>query len=426
MAPVAIPRWAGNTGPADLFNVLFASLGAAVLWKSRNRLAMPLGLSYLLILLGGIIAMANSVLPADSLLGIAQDAYLFLWFLIAVNLLSFDSAALWRTVCLAWALTAAAEGFLAWLLSSSYTFTSSILGYPTEKAGGRALGTFRDPNMAANYLVLSLFILWAAPRPASRKGKWLLTMPILLGILATQSNTAFVALAGGVLIALTVNFIARREAVVATGLAILGVVVMLVATFPVLGWHSIERTTRSLGKVDAFSLSLSRAGGSLERRWERWQDTIRFVGGNVLIGVGPRSADDALEESGYADAAEIHNDYLAAFIERGLIGGLGVLLLFAVASAWTLRVSFSTEVKKEGWSTAWLAGGMMGMILSAITLETLHFRHAWMFLAVVIGLGLSHSSGGLNIPLDPRRPRYAPSLALTRSATSPMDIDRSP
>src|SRR5262249_28661713 len=60
----------------------------------------------------------------------------------------------------------------------------------------RATGTFENPNMFGDYLVVSFFVTWAA----AAGGRWLLYLglPLLgIGVISTHSNGCLVSLIGG-------------------------------------------------------------------------------------------------------------------------------------------------------------------------------------------------------------------------------------
>jgi O-antigen ligase len=104
------------------------------------------------------------------------------------------------------------------------------------------------------------------------------------------------------------------------------------------------------------------------------------------LGVGPAGATEALEVINVPITGELHNDYLSAFVERGVVGGLGVICLFMVATIRTMRIAMDGQLETAGWRPAALFGGVVATLLSAMTLEVLHFRHLWLFLALVMAV----------------------------------------
>lgn len=415
--PLLVPPIGPNSVPADFFNAAFLVLGLAVLVRTRAAARLPLGGSYLLVVTGGLIAVTQSVVPKESLIAVVQDGYLFVWFVVAVNFLISGNGRGARWVATSWAGVAVLVAFVVWFAHYGYPNNVPMLfDYPLVDPWGRSEGTFRDPNMAGNYLVLSLFVLWAAPRPRGVLTKLVLTVPFVFGIYYTQSITALVTLAGGALVAFTVAFVARREAVVAAAIAVIAAGFVAVVVLPVTFLSRPAEVTSSLGETELFDESLGRSNSSLSVRAQRWEEAFRLFGSSIILGVGPSSTDESLAERRAPLSGEIHNDYMAGLLERGLLGALGNLFLFAVASAWAVRVGLDKRYAAQGWRPAALTGGVVVILLAAMSLETLHFRHVWLFFALVVAMGMS--SGGTAAPVGAppafeRRPR-APGLQVRR------------
>ncbi|HEV2755701.1 MAG TPA: O-antigen ligase family protein [Actinomycetota bacterium] len=419
--PLLLPPIGANAVPADFFNAAFVVLGAAVLLRTRARMRIPLGGSYLLILTGGLIAVTQSIVPKESIVAVVQDAYLFVWFVIVVNFLISGGGRATRWVAIVWGFVGVAVALLVWGAWLGYpTNVPMLFGYPLVDPWGRSEGTFRDPNMAGNYLVLSLFVLWAAPRPRNVLVKLVLTVPFLLGIYVTQSITALVTLAGGVLVAGTIAFVARREAVVAAVMAVVAAALVAVVVLPQTFLADPTEVTASLGENELFDESLGRSNSSLSVRAQRWEEAFQLFGSSIILGVGPSSTDESLAERGAPLTGEIHNDYMAGLLERGLLGAVGNLFLFVVAAAWSVRVGLDKRLSAEGWRPAALAGGVVVILMAAMSLETLHFRHVWLFFGLVVALGMrgGTSPAPVGAPAGfERRPR-PPALGVRRRPSS--------
>ncbi|MDQ3916491.1 MAG: O-antigen ligase family protein [Actinomycetota bacterium] len=412
--PLLLPPIGANAVPADLFNAAFVLLGAAVLLRTRARMRIPLGGSYLLILTGGLIAVTQSIVPKESIVAVVQDAYLFVWFVIVVNYLISGDGRGPRWVAALWSAAGVAMALLVWAAWLRYPENVPMLfDYPLVDPWGRSEGTFRDPNMAGNYLVLSLFVMWAGPRPRSLLAKLVLTVPFVLGIYVTQSITALVTLAGGALVAATVAFVARREAVVASVMAVVAAALVAVAVLPQTFLADPAEVTESLGENELFDESLGRSNSSISLRTQRWEEAFQLFGSSIILGVGPSSTDESLAERGGGQTGEIHNDYMAGLLERGLLGAVGNVFLFVVAAAWSVRVGLDQRLTAEGWRPAALAGGVVVILMAAMSLETLHFRHVWLFFALVVALGMRGGSAPGAPASFERRPR-PPALGVRR------------
>lgn len=150
--------------------------------------------------------------------------------------------------------------------------------------------------------------------------------------------------------------------------------------------------SENLGSTETFSDSLGRTEISATGRIERWEEAFLRFGDQVLIGIGPGSTSPALDAMGSPFAGELHNDYLAGFLERGVLGGVGVLAVFVITTGWAFRCGFSRTLREAGWRPSFLVGGMAAILASAMALETLHFRHIWLFFALLAGLALTEPS----------------------------------
>jgi len=384
--PLEVPRMSSQATPADAGMILFILIGGASLWRTRARLRLPLAGSYTLLLLGGLVALSQSLVPGHSAAALVIDFYLFIWFFVAMNVFSNSEGAL-RTAAFTWSLTAVAEAL--YMGAAHLRFPKHVpyfFGNAPTSDFNRTNGTFFDPNLAGFYLVVSLFILWAAPKPASRKVKVLLTIPLVYGVYATQSITALATIVAGTLVALTIAFISRRELATAIVLGLIAALLVTVSVLPDTFGQKPAEILNSLGRTRSFSGTLGRSENSFGGRAQRWLEAIHFFGGNMLIGIGPAATDDSLAFYRAPIGGELHNDYIAGFLERGVVGGVGVLAIFGVATAWAIRAATSRRVRARGWRAPALLGAMAAALLTAMTLETLHFRLLWLFFALVVGI----------------------------------------
>jgi hypothetical protein len=391
--PILIPPISANAVPGDIVNVAFIVLAAGILWRTRGSLRIPFGFSYLLFLLGGIVALPQSIDPSTSALTLVEDAYLFVWFLLATNSMAQGLAATPSVFCRVWVLVGLVVALLAWLALLGYPdHVPLIWGWRPIDVHGRAVATLRDPNLAGNYLVVSLFVLWAAPRPTKPLAKALLSVPFVLGLGATYSNTALISLLGGSIAALAVGFLGRNRLRMAIALALAtGTLLLLIGLDPpVARWPS--QITSSVGRTAILNRSIGRVDDSAADRQQRWQQALYLFGGQVVWGIGPASTTQALASLNAPISGELHSDYVAAFVERGILGGLGATTLFVVATIHGINIAFNRKLRSQGWRPPALVGGTVAISLSAVALEVLHFRHVWLFFALLMALRLQAGS----------------------------------
>src|SRR4029077_19583026 len=126
---------------------------------------------------------------------IVEDLYLYLWFVTLADFLGRrvrpgDVAMLWVGVACLVAFVTIADGYFG-------LFGGHFAGLK------RATGTFENPNMFGDYLVVSFFVAWAVAA-AGRPIVYVALPLLLVGVRSTASNGCMVSLLacfGGVLVA---------------------------------------------------------------------------------------------------------------------------------------------------------------------------------------------------------------------------------
>jgi hypothetical protein len=388
--PILIPRGPQNSVPSDVPALVLIGFGAAVLWTTRTTIRLPLGLSYTLILIGGLLGAAQSIAPTVALTATLIDLYIFVWFLVLVNLMRLSGYGAIRTAGVAWVwtgLVVGVVGTIGWALG--HERVPSILGYDFVDRFERFSGTFRDPNMAGSYLVMSLFVLGASPWPRRWSTKLLFAVPLLIATQATRSNTALFALAAGIVAAVLVHVITSRRSALAAALVVAACGLAVVAISPTSVVGAPGTVARDLGETSAFSGSLGRFDRSLGARLKRIDQSFRLFGPNLILGIGPSTTNETAFMLQASVQGELHNDYVAGIVERGVIGLIGVVGVMAVSLKTSVFLDARRRGRVGGWSPAALTGGVTAIVVTGLALEALHFRHAWMLFALVFALALT-------------------------------------
>ena len=195
LLPLLQPGGPANSAPVDL--LIGIALAAAVFWavSSGQTWRFPYAFPMLLILTGGAIGAMAGTVPIAGATALAQDVVLLAWCWAVVNVCrSADNLKIlvrtWAYSSLAWA------GLLFVGLATS---TSALTGR-TPTFGSRTMLTFGDPNVAANYLVISIMIIWATQCPRRRAPR-LAGYALLLAALATTGSNGGIV---GIIVAVTV------------------------------------------------------------------------------------------------------------------------------------------------------------------------------------------------------------------------------
>jgi hypothetical protein len=400
--PMLVPRGPNNTALPDAVMIPLVIFGIAALWRSRAYMHFPLGGSYFLILVGGLLALSQTIVFRLSTLAVAQDAYLFVWFIVVANIMRDGNGETGRLVARTWVIVSTiVAGFVFFAHFTAPSNVPSLFGFPISSTFGRASGTFRDPNLAGNYIVVGLFVMWASPWPAKTRTKLFLSLPFVLGAWATLSITALAVLAGGTLAALFTRVFARKSVGVGVLLGLTALALVALVMLPGDVGTRFGGVTQSIGKNGPLGGSLGRTQSSVGPRVARIKEAFDYFGDRMLLGIGAASTDQSLAAVGAPISGEIHNDYAAGFLERGIIGGIGVLMLMGGVLVRGVKTGTDLLLRESGWRPAALTGAVVACLMSGFSLETLHFRHVWLLFAFVIGLRLAVRSTPVLVDLDP-------------------------
>ena len=389
LAPVVVPTGPAQLAIVDAFNLIAIAAFAVALLTRRVSLRLPFAAGVFLIGLGSLIAMFNAESMRSGALALAQDAYLYVWFVVLVSVMSArgDMVGL-RIAWVAAACVIAVYGIGA-VMVNGHASLPRILG----PRGMRAVGTFYDPNMFADYLGMSLFMALSLAGHVGRPLRAFAIGLMLLGILATKSNGGALSLAVGLVVWALVRARTLRWSVPALGGAALFVVSVVLA-----GYWMVSGLGLGAQGLQAITSSsfLARAGHSSEGRLKIWQQLEQTYRRSPL-GIGPGNSRwitltvQERERPNSMYSKEAHSDYLAYAIERGPIAVLALVILgwqaFAmVGRAWKRRARGGRIDDAAGALIAALAGALAASAVHSLTIERLHFRHFVLLLAMVCAL----------------------------------------
>jgi len=388
LLPFLVPAGPGNTAPADTGIMMCLLLG--LLWAVRQHLPvkLPYAVGVAGLMLGGAFAAYISAAPIGAALVLIQDLLLFAWG--AVLALGRYSPAIVGAVTMAWCRTAT---IYSGVMAVAYLVGIDALTGVSAKDGVRASYTFGDPNLAANYLVVSLFVIAACKVPRSPGVRRIAYVLVLAAIGFTGSNGAMLTLLVGLVLAFTVTHYRRHGAVAgAAALATTALIGGLMAAFVMPRVDLGQIRERAAGSVPLLRDSFGRSTNSTSER-----ETIVREGASLFLegdaaGYGPARTKATLEAAQAPYVKEAHNDYLATLLERGLIGAIGLLLLGVAVFVRCLRLVFGTL--PEGYAglvpRPWLLA-VIGPVMATAAgfYEVLHFRHLWTWLGLVAALVLA-------------------------------------
>lgn len=278
--------------------------------------------------------------------------------------------------------------FLASIMINSVilvvSFAAQLLGLSavlpdTLFFGTRAKGFFKDPNVAGPFSVVG-FLYYASritTKMASRRDYASLLLHAT-AVLASFSRGAVLNAVVGLVVVGVWALRSRPRWFMITASA--AAITLLVAAPNVVGLI-LERTGQErFTQINEYDLG----------RVLAWQAGI-YAATRSPLGVGPAGYEAATFDLQGGARTAAHETYLRVLVENGWIGL--ALLIGLVASG--LRKSIHVlrkgcgRLKQDG---LWLLGSLSGIIAEGLVVDTLHWRHLWIVLGLVLAADLITTS----------------------------------
>jgi O-antigen ligase/polysaccharide polymerase Wzy-like membrane protein len=280
----------------------------------------------------------------------------------------------------------------AYMVAAVIAAAAALIGYFSLVPGaydlftefGRARGTFKDPNVLGAFLVPALLYAFNVVMTArlARASLWALLMPLLLfGTLLTFSRGAWLNLAMALALYayLTVITAATNRQRLKLGVFVVLAGVVVLGVFAAA--QAIPQVADLLG--ERATLEQSYDVGP-EGRFGGQKKAVELIMTHPL-GIG------ALEFARVYHNEDVHQVYLNMFLNTGWIGG--TLYLFLVLT--TLFLGFRQAMRdrgRSGLSNVVLAA-FFGMAIEGLVIDTDHWRHLYLIMAMVWGLAVAEASG---------------------------------
>jgi len=384
MSPLLVPHGVSNIAPADAFIAL--AMWTCLMWvgTSSHRLRFPYAAPVALFMVGGTLGALAGPVPGPGIVAFLQDLVLLVWCWAVANLCS--SPQRLKTLLAAWVYSS-----IVWatLLFVGLAIGSSILTGQTTAEGSRTALTFGDPSFSANYYFVSLMIMWATGRPRHRVARFAAYGLLIGALLSAGSNSGIVSLTVGVLTAGVVAVYRRRGAVG----AVAAFAFVAVAAFFVSANVSLKGIQQSAheSRYAFIRDGIGRSDVSEAQRGALLAESINLYRTGGPLGQGPVSTKVRLDREMAPFVKEAHDDYLAALLERGPLGLIGLVLL--VSSLGLKGLSLAKARLAHGFDAVVpyphaLFGALVGTLVSSTVYELLHLRHLWAFFAFIAALYL--------------------------------------
>jgi hypothetical protein len=276
----------------------------------------------------------------------------------------------------------------AYLFAGGIASIAALIGYfdvvpsltETLTLFGRARGTFKDPNVLGAFLAPAIVfaMLIRLERPGLRSVlalavAGLITLAALLSFSRGAWFNAAVSLLFFGYLSLVTSRTTRRQ-----------LRLLLLGCFGFIGLAGIVLASLQLEAVQ--SLMAERA--SLSQEYDTGPEG-RFAGQEkakalVLehpLGIG------GLEFGAHYHHEDVHNVYISMFLNAGWLGGGAYALAIALSMAFGLSAVF-LRVPYQGLLIAAYAA-LTGQVLEGFVVDTDHWRHFFLLLGLVWGLGLA-------------------------------------
>jgi hypothetical protein len=383
MLPLITPRGPGNLSLTDV--AIAAAVGLVLLTAATQRtpLRVPYVVGVGLMVLGGALASLTTGASLGSVLPLVQDVEMLVW-CAAVAHACRDPRVL-RVVLHTWAGTATVYAALVCIGLSTGI---DVLAGRSDTYGFRASFTLGDPNVSGNYFLISLFLLRACQWPSRRPSRWSMCALLATAVVLSGSNGAVIGLLGGTVVAALLGLRRERGVVAATAA---GAATGLCALLLVLNVDPGAVRERAADSVPVLRDGIGRSAQSSQERETLASESLRLWLEGSPLGLGPGQTKTALVRAQAPYVKEAHNDYVASMVERGLVGGLGLILLMGTVATRTTRAAMNPlheDFARIVPRPELLVAAASALAVAGLFYEVLHFRHLWALLGVIAALDL--------------------------------------
>jgi hypothetical protein len=383
MLPLAVPAGPQNTAPIDVLIVV--ALAACVFWAGTagHRWRFPYATAIALFIAGGALGALVGPVPTTGLVALIQDAWLLAWCWGVVNIA--HSPGNLKILLTTWVYSS-----IGWAVMPlvGLAVGSDVLTGRTPNQGGRIQITLADPSYAANYFFISMMIIWATRRPRRRVFRLGAYALLISGIAVTGSNSGVVALIVGTVVAAVLGSY-RRFGIVPAITTLAFTVLAASLLYTQVNLASIQASAHD--SRYAFIRNGLGRGTSVEQRGMLLQESIQLYRTGSPLGEGPVSTKPRLKSEMAPFDKEAHDDYVAALMERGALGFLGLVLFVGILgrrallnAGRKLTEGFATVVPRPNA----LAGAVAGTLVAGTVYELLHVRHIWALFGLVTALSI--------------------------------------
>jgi O-antigen ligase len=253
-----------------------------------------------------------------------------------------------------------------------------------EIEGGRAQLMFSNPNQAGGYFAAALMVILSCGVIPRRSLKIAAALAVTVAMFFAASNAAIGGTVVGLFAAGVLAIAKRRGVLIAIAAAAIVGVSLTIAAIAFVRLDAVEAARGS--DIRLLQNTIGRSERSAEDRLGRFEQLRDLYLVHPLLGYGAASTKQVLDDGPFNDAKSAHNDYAATFVERGLLGALGLVLL--VGSLIRMTASFAARPLDPGFAAVirapeFLVGALVALAIASLTHEILHFRYVWPLFGLV-------------------------------------------
>ena len=407
--------------PVDLiklpFNMILVDcwilMALPILWLSFLRGRYVISLSYMvamwIILVASFASTFAAPAPKNSLVVIMKETYAYVWFVTLVAVLARLGARDLRRILVVWTGMVFLHGFVIvgqFLSPDFWRLTASMADKSTEFDIYRPSGLFVNANSAAFFQLLGFVPLVLVS--SSRKAGIILGVLLLPTMLATGSMGATLAFLTGLTVAVIAVSLSGRLVLTIKIFAQLAIIILLLVG---LLFFIVRHNARYQAHFE--HILIGRSERSSEGRFDLWQRGFdAYLDNNVFLwGVGPenfREVDPKMSDN------QLHNDFIAFSVERGLLGtlGLGLFALLAFSRAAYMVLIYNKYPDRAQLTVVVFLAAITAALVESLTHQVFHFRELWLVLAFQEAMlfkmmtsesGLEPTARALNVPPLHRR-----------------------
>ena len=235
-----------------------------------------------------------------------------------------------------------------------------------------------DPNLYGSVLALALLLIATDPR-RSAAGRLVRLTVLAAALVLTGSRSAMAAAAVGSVVCAILRTGDRWRA---TARAAYGFVLAGVLVAPLLLTAPAQRATSSFRDHTWRDFTI-------ESRFDLYDRALEQFEQHPVLGLGIGGFHDTNDwNAGRGEHFAVHNTYLWAFVDMGVLGGLLLTGLVVGAIARAARVAAHGPAAE---TAAVVAGALAAMAVFNLFVDGYYQRHLWIFLACALAMPLARA-----------------------------------